>query len=260
MTPLDSEPGDRQIRVRSAFISDVHLGFRDCKADRLLGFLRLLRCERLFLVGDVIDLWSMRRHWYWPESHNTVVQKVLRIARRGTAVTYIPGNHDARFRQFEGLEFGGIRIVRDATLRLGDGRVAWVTHGDQFDAAVKFPGLLRNFGAHGYEFVLWANRYWNGWRRWRGLPHWSLAEFVKRRLDGARRYIERYEETVAAAAADRGVDVVVCGHIHRPATRRLHGIDYCNDGDWVENCTALVELADGRLELVDERGVTAAIT
>lgn len=254
MAPLDDSPDPTSLQVRSVFLSDIHLGYHDCKAEALLDFLKRLQCEHLYLIGDIVDIWNMRRSWFWPEAHNTVIQKILRMARHGTKVTFIPGNHDALFRQYVGLQFGGIEIVQDADITLADGRRAWLTHGDQFDTAVKCGTLLRHLGHHGYDFLLWLNRRWNTVRRMRGLPYWSLADAVKHRITTARTYIERYEHIVAEEAADRGVDVVICGHIHRPVVKELAGVVYANDGDWVENCTALVEEYDGTLELIDYEG------
>ncbi len=248
----------RPPRYRAVFISDVHLGSRGCQAERLLDFLRDLRCERLYLVGDIVDGWRLRRAWYWPQSHNDVLQKILRLARKGTRVTYVPGNHDAFARSFAGARFGAVAVAREATHLAADGARYWVAHGDAFDAMV-VPGGWRALVAHfGYRALVRLNAVANAGRARLGLPYWSLATFVKSRVKDAASYIARFEDAVAAEAARRGFDGVVCGHIHQPRRRLIGGVRYINDGDWVESCTAAVELADGTLEIVRFDGQVAA--
>ena len=237
-------------RYRAVFISDVHLGSRGCQAGPLLDFLRGLRCERLYLVGDIVDGWRLKRNWFWPQSHNDVLQKLLRLARKGVRVTYIPGNHDAFARSFCGARFGAVAVAREAVHLAADGRRYWVVHGDAFDAVIA-PGGARALIAHfGYRALVRLNAAAAAVRTRLGLPYWSLAAFVKSRVRDAEAFIVRYEETLAAEAARRGYDGVICGHIHQARHRLIGGITYINDGDWVESCTAAVEHADGRMEVV----------
>jgi UDP-2,3-diacylglucosamine pyrophosphatase LpxH len=237
-------------RYRTIWISDLHLGTRGCQAERVLDFLRSTESEYLYLAGDIVDGWALARTWYWPESHNTVVQKILRKARRGTAVTFLPGNHDEFARQFRGLTFGGIAISRETVHRTADGRRLLVLHGDQFDGAVALAPWLSRLGAGIYEFALRLNRPVNRLRRAVGRPYWSLARFLKENTKRAVLYIAHFEEAVARRAREAGADGIVCGHIHKPEMRVIDGVEYLNCGDWVESCTALVEHLDGRLELL----------
>ncbi|MBS0375218.1 MAG: UDP-2,3-diacylglucosamine diphosphatase [Proteobacteria bacterium] len=243
--------------LRTAFISDVHLGFRGCQAEYLLDFLRRLEVEHLVLVGDIVDLWSLKRSMYWPSSHHEVLREILRIARSGTRVTYVPGNHDEGFRELCGGEVAGIEIRRDFIHEAADGRRYLVLHGDDFDGAVKFSGLLKHFGEFMYDVLLWAGRGVQAVRRRLGFGHWSLASWIKHQVPDARRYIERFEHAAAHAAHRHGLDGVICGHIHQPGIREVSGVRYCNDGDWVEHCSALVEDRSGRLAVVHWAGAAA---
>jgi UDP-2,3-diacylglucosamine pyrophosphatase LpxH len=235
---------------RTVFISDIHLGTRGCQADLLLDFFRHMTCERLFLVGDIVDGWRMKRRWYWPQSHNDVVQKILRYARKGAAVTYIPGNHDDRVRDFCGVHFGGVVVARDAIHQTADGRRFLVLHGDEFDAVVRHAPWLALLGDFAYRAVLNLNTILNRVRRRFGFGYWSLSAFLKAKVKNALQFIDNFETAVAAEARRRGVDGVICGHIHKAEMRSIGGIFYANDGDWVESCTALVEHFDGRLEIL----------
>ena len=237
-------------RYRTIWISDIHLGTRGCKAGFLLDFLKHTDSETLFLVGDIIDIWRMRRSWYWIQPHNDVVQKLLRKARKGTRVVFIPGNHDEIFREYVENHFGGIEVATDAVHDTADGRRLLVLHGDKFDAVVRYARWLAVLGDSAYAVALAANHWLNGLRRWMGYPYWSLSAYLKHRVKNAVEYIGRFEEAVAEEARRRGVDGVVCGHIHKAEIRDIGGITYCNDGDWVESCTALVEHMDGRLEIL----------
>ncbi len=237
--------------VRAVFISDVHLGTAGCQAQALLDFLKHYPSEYLYLVGDIVDGWQLRRRWYWPQAHNDVVQKLLRRARKGCQVTFIPGNHDEFARAFVGHQFGGIVVAMDAVHTLADGRRLWVTHGDHFDGVVQCAKWLAYVGDHLYEFTLRLNRYLNGLRARLGLPYWSLSAYLKHRVKTALNYVTDFEGAVAREARQRQLQGVVCGHIHRAQMRDIDGVLYCNDGDWVESLTALVEHHDGRLELVD---------
>ena len=237
--------------VRSIWISDVHLGTRGCQADLLLDFLRHHESEYLYLVGDIVDGWRLKRSWYWPQSHNDVVQKLLRRSRKGTKVFYIPGNHDENFRDFFGMLFGGITILQDAVHTTADGRRFLVIHGDQFDAVVKYAKWLAHLGDKAYTGLLTANTWFNHVRRKLGFTYWSLSAYLKHRVKNAVEYIGDYEKALADEARRREVDGVICGHIHSAEIRPMEGVLYCNDGDWVESCTALVELASGELQIVD---------
>jgi UDP-2,3-diacylglucosamine pyrophosphatase LpxH len=240
-----------QTHYRTVFISDVHLGTRGCQADLLLDFLRHMTCDRLYLVGDIVDGWKMKSGWFWPQTHNDVVQKLLRLARKGAAVTYIPGNHDDRIRDFCGVHFGGVRVARDAMHQTADGRRFLVTHGDEFDSLARRPFWRSMAGDVAYKGLLTLNTRINRARRRFGFGYWSLSTWVKTRVSNARRFIEAFEEAAAEGARRRGFDGVICGHIHRAQMRDIDGVLYINDGDWVESCTALVEHGDGRLEILD---------
>jgi UDP-2,3-diacylglucosamine pyrophosphatase LpxH len=238
-------------RCRSVFISDVHLGTRGCQAELLLDFIRHLDCESLYLVGDIVDGWKMKTGWFWPQPHNDVVQKILRLARKGVAVTYIPGNHDERVRDFCGVHFGGVVVARDAIHETADGRRFLVTHGDEFDGVVQHARWLALLGDWAYGAALAANTLLNRIGRRMGFGYWSLSAYLKTRVKKALQFIENFETAVADEARRRGVDGVICGHIHKAEMRDIDGITYVNDGDWVESCTALIEHLDGRLEILD---------
>lgn len=242
-------PGRSRWQVRTAFLSDVHLGSRGCRAAELLQFLDSVRMDELIIVGDLIDFWSLRRSFYWPAEHNAVLRAILGKAKQGTRVVYIPGNHDAEMREFVGAAFGLIEIQRDYIHRTAAGERMLVLHGDEFDGVVKCSRWLAAFGSHVYDLTLDLNRHFNRIRGALGYSYWSLASYLKDRVPNARQYIASFEHAVAHEARRRGVDGVVCGHIHRPQLRRIDGLLYCNDGDWVENCTALVEDRNGRLAL-----------
>jgi UDP-2,3-diacylglucosamine pyrophosphatase LpxH len=248
--------------VRTIFISDIHLGTAGCQAQALLDFLRATRCDYLYLVGDIVDGWQLRRRWFWPQAHNDVVQKVLRAARKGTHVVFVPGNHDEFARRYEGHEFGGISVMQDCVHVTADGRKLWVTHGDLFDGVIQCAKWLAYLGDHAYEFTLRLNRSVNLLRGRLGLPYWSLSQYLKHKVKRAVSYVSDFETAVAHEARRRGLDGVVCGHIHRAEMRDIDGVLYCNDGDWVESLTALVEHTDGRLELIDWSGKagTARVT
>ena len=241
--------GERKVRVRSVFISDVHLGSRDSRAAELLQFLASVEVEYLFLVGDIIDFWSLRRNFYWPQQHNEVVRAILGKAREGARVIYVPGNHDDDMREFCGSVFGNLEIRRKYVHSTADGRELLVMHGDEFDTVVKCSPWLAKLGSNVYDFLLGLNRHVNAVRRLFGMPYWSLASYLKHKAKTAVQYIASFEQAVAHAARKRGVDGVVCGHIHRAEISDIDGVQYCNDGDWVESCTALVEDMNGRLAL-----------
>jgi UDP-2,3-diacylglucosamine pyrophosphatase LpxH len=239
----------QKLRLRSIFLSDVHLGSRDCRARELLDFLSGVETDYLFLVGDIVDFWSLRRSFHWPQEHNDVLRMVLAKAREGTQVIYVPGNHDEDIREFCGSQFGNLKIRRKYVHSTADGRELLVMHGDEFDTAVKCSRWLARFGATAYELMMRINRGVNLCRRAFGMPYWSLATYVKQRLGNAVRYVAAFETAAAQAARSRKLDGIICGHIHRPGVREIEGILYCNDGDWVESCTALVESMSGQLSL-----------
>jgi UDP-2,3-diacylglucosamine pyrophosphatase LpxH len=247
--PLD--PKRRRTRYRTIFISDIHLGTAGCNAGLLLDFLKSVECETLYLVGDIVDGWQLRKGWYWPQGHNDVVRAILKMAKHGTHVIYVPGNHDEHFRDYVGLEFGGVELLNEDVHVTADGRRLLVIHGDQFDNVMLYHKWLAFLGDSAYVLLLKSNGFVNWFRRKFGLPYWSLAAHMKKRVKNAVQFISRYEEVVAHAAVERGLDGVVCGHIHSAEIRDFNGITYYNDGDWVESCTALVEHADGRMEILD---------
>jgi UDP-2,3-diacylglucosamine pyrophosphatase LpxH len=241
---------DIKRRYRTIWISDIHLGTRGCKADDLLDFLKSTECETLYLVGDIVDGWRLRRSWYWPQSHNDVVQKLLRKARKGTRVVFVPGNHDEFARDYHGMLFGDIQVVTTVLHRTADGRQLLVLHGDAFDGVVKHAKWLAHLGDSAYTLALALNHWLNVVRRGLGFPYWSLSAYLKHKVKNAVQYIASFEETMADEARRVGADGVVCGHIHHAEKREVNGILYCNDGDWVESCTALVEGFDGALEII----------
>jgi UDP-2,3-diacylglucosamine pyrophosphatase LpxH len=238
-------------RYRSVFISDVHLGTRGCQAELLLDFIRELECEHLYLVGDIVDGWRMRSGVHWPQAHNDVVQKLLRLARKGVQVTYIPGNHDEFARQYCGVHLGGVVVTREAVHQMADGRRFLVVHGDEFDGVVQQARWLAFLGDWSYRAVLSLNTSYNHLRRRLGFGYWSLSAFLKGKVKNAVQFIDDFERAVAEEARNRGLDGVVCGHIHRAARRTIDGVEYINDGDWVESCTALVEHPSGALEILE---------
>jgi UDP-2,3-diacylglucosamine pyrophosphatase LpxH len=246
------------VHYRTIWISDIHLGTSGCQARHLLDFLRHTESDRLYLVGDIIDGWALKRSWYWQQAHNDVVQKILRKARKGTHVTYIAGNHDEAIRQFIGLAFGGIDIQEEVIHTTADGRRLLVLHGDLFDGVIQCARWLAVVGDQLYTFTLHLNRWFNMVRARMGLGYWSLSQYLKHKVKKAVNFVSQFEEAVAREARERGLDGVVCGHIHKAELREIGGILYANDGDWVESLTALVEHPDGRLEIVTWRGPSHA--
>ena len=248
-------PGDnfatRVNRYRSIWISDIHLGTPGCQAGYLLDFLRYNESDHLYLVGDIIDGWQLKRGWYWTQDHNDVVQKILRKARKGTKVTYIAGNHDEVMRQFLGLAFGDIEIRDEAVHTMADGRKFLVVHGDLYDAVVQQAKWLALVGDQLYTLILKLNHWFNHIRAKLGLGYWSLSQYLKHKAKNAVNFMIAFEDAVAREARSRGFQGVVCGHIHRPQIKTIDGIVYCNDGDWVESLSALVETFEGELKIVE---------
>lgn len=255
-----SLPLSSTLSFRSIWISDVHLGTPGCQAGALLDFLRHTESQYLYLVGDIIDGWAMKRRWYWHQTHNDVVQKILRKARKGTQVSFIAGNHDEAARQFLGVAFGGITISDELVHTTADGKKVLVLHGDQFDGVVQCAKWLAYVGDYLYNVSLKLNRIFNSARSKLGLPYWSLSQYLKHKVKNAVSFITAFEEAVAREARKRGMHAVVCGHIHRPEIREIDGVLYCNDGDWVESLSALAETHDGRLQLISWADFRSAIS
>lgn len=245
-----SEDLTSRTHVRTIWISDLHLGTRHARTDELLDFLKHYRAEYMYLVGDIFDGWALARNWYWTQSQNDVVQKILRSARKGTRVTYVPGNHDEFARAYPGMRFGNILVEEKAYHTLLDGRRLLIVHGDEFDGVIKYARWLQILGAVAYGVALNLNHIVNLMRRLLGKPYWSLSAYLKSRTKKAVQYMARFEELVADMAREEGVEGVVCGHIHRAEASMIDGVQYLNCGDWVESCTALVERLDGRIELI----------
>ena len=248
MSPTLQQTAPR--RYRAIWISDVHLGTSGCRAEHLLDFLRHHDADYLYLVGDIVDGWQLRKSWYWKQSHNDVVQKILRKARKGTRVVYVPGNHDEAARQYGGLDFGGIAIRQEAEHHTADGKRLLVIHGDEFDGVIQYAKWLAYLGDNLYTLILQLNRGYNWVRSQLGLPYWSLSQYLKHKVKNAVNFISDFEQLLAGEARRRGFDGVVCGHIHKAEVKDIDGVLYGNCGDWVESLSALVEHADGRLEVV----------
>ena len=241
-------PGSRWFRA--IFISDVHLGTRSCQAERLLDFLRYHDADTIYLVGDIVDGWQLRNGWFWPQSHNDVIQKLLRKARKGSRLIYIPGNHDEFLREFYGTHFGGVEVVEKHVHVGDDGRRYLVIHGDHFDLVVKHARWLALLGDHAYRFTLLLNTVLNGFRRRVGLPYWSVSQWAKLKVKNAVNYISAFERTLAVEACRHQTAGVICGHIHHAAICDVETIRYINCGDWVESCSAVVERQDGAFEII----------
>jgi UDP-2,3-diacylglucosamine pyrophosphatase LpxH len=237
-------------RYRALFLSDVHLGARGCQADKLLDFLRCHEADTIYLVGDIVDGWALRSGWYWPQEHNDVVQKLLRKARKGARMVYVPGNHDEFMRDYYGTHFGGIEVVENAVHAAADGRRYLVIHGDLFDLVVTQARWLALLGDKAYDFAITLNRVFNAVRRRLGFGYWSLSQWAKLKVKNAVSYIGEYEKTLVSGAHRHGVDGVICGHIHHAAIHEDFGIRYINCGDWVESCTAIAEHANGHFEII----------
>ncbi len=241
----------KSLRVRTLFLSDIHLGTRGCQADKLLYFLAEYDADVIYLVGDIVDGWQLKSAWHWPQTHNDVVQKLLRKARKGNRLIYIPGNHDEFLRDYYGTHFGGIEVVENTIHVTADGRRFLVIHGDLFDLVIRHARWLALLGNKAYDWAILLNTYFNAMRRAFGLPYWSLSQWVKLKVKNAVNFIGEFEHTLATEAKRHEADGVICGHIHHATIAERKGITYVNCGDWVESCTAVVEHFDGRLEIVD---------
>lgn len=241
-----------KLRYRTVWISDAHLGSKGARAEELSRFLKHVRCEQLYLVGDIIDMWRLKSRWYWPAAHNDVVRRVLKMASKGTKVVLVPGNHDDAARQYLGMDFGGVRVEGFAEHECVDGKRLFVTHGDQFDLIVTHSKMLSVLGGWAYDQLLVVNRFYNAGRKRLGMPYASLSQAIKGKVKRACTFVSKFEAVLLEEAERRGMDGVVCGHIHKAEhSVGENGLIYLNCGDWVESLTALVEYADGRIEIVD---------
>ena len=248
---------------KTIFISDIHLGSKACQAELLLDFLKHNDSEKLYLVGDIVDGWRLKRKWYWPQSHNDVVQKILRKARKGTEIIYVPGNHDEGLRRYIGTHFGGIEVRPTDIYEAVNSDKYLVLHGDSFDNVMLYARWLAYVGDHAYDLVLRLNTVFNGLRRLMGLRYWSLSSYLKIKVKNAVQFISEFERVLANEAQKAGVQGVICGHIHHAEMKQYGDIIYMNDGDWVESCSTLVEHFDGTWEIifwadmVAQRGATS---
>ena len=259
---MNDEP--ETTRYRTLFVSDIHLGKRGCQADLFLDFLRYHDADTFFLVGDIIDGWALKGGWYWPQSHNDVIQKLLRKVRKGTKMIFVPGNHDEFARGYLGMNFGGVEVAESVIHEMADGRRFLVIHGDQFDIVVSHAKWLALLGDWAYELALFSNFWFNKARRALGFPYWSFSAWAKLKVKDAVSFIGAFEKTLVAEARKQDADGVVCGHIHHAVIRTVDGITYVNTGDFVESCTAVAEHEDGRLEIIvwqrkgEEQAIAAA--
>jgi len=242
---------DKIFNYRSIWISDFHLGTRGCQSELLLEFIKHTQSEKLYLVGDIIDGWALKNTWYWPQSHNDVVQKILRKARHGTEVFYISGNHDEVMRGFVPVNFGGVSILNQVIHETVDKKKYLVVHGDQFDGIIQCAKWLAMLGSITYDFLIYFNRYINFFRKKLGYEYWSLSNYLKFTVKNAVKFVSEYEKLVCNYAKQFKVEGIICGHIHHANMQYMNEIHYINDGDWVESCTALVEHFDGKLELIN---------
>jgi UDP-2,3-diacylglucosamine pyrophosphatase LpxH len=241
-------------KYKSIFVSDVHLGTRGCQSEALNSFLKENSCDRLYLVGDIIDGWRLRKRTYWPQSHSNLIRRILTIAKDGNRVYYIVGNHDEVLRKWLNfdLRFGRIKITNSQDYVAINGKKYLVIHGDQFDGLMreKFKWVM-HLGDVAYNALVWFNIKFNTVRRILGMEYWSLSKYLKHNAKKAMHYVDNFEENLAAYARKRGYDGVICGHIHTAAMRNIGDIEYINCGDWVESLTAIVENWDGTFELID---------
>lgn len=251
MTKFDLGSDETQVhQYRSIFLSDLHLGTRNSQADLLLDFLKYNEAEHIYLVGDIIDGWQIKRGWYWPQAHNDVLQKILRKARKGVKVTYVPGNHDEFAREYCGMSFGGIEVVERAIHTTADNKKFLVIHGDQFDIVVCNARWLAYLGDWAYEWAIFINTYYNIARRLFGAGYWSFSAWAKMKVKNAVKFINDFEVLLASEAKKHDLDGVVCGHIHHPTIKKIDSVQYINIGDFVESCTAIAEHEDGHFEII----------
>ena len=247
---LDAKGLNGLIECETLWISDTHLGNVHSKADYLLAFLKRVRCKRLYLVGDIVDVWSMHKRMYWPEAHNAILRRLLKMSRAGVEIIYIPGNHDMNFREFCGESFGNVKIVKEAVHTTADGRRFLVTHGDELDFAVRYSRMNRWIGDAAYSLLMMASRLCNKWRALTGRNYWSLSSWMETQVVHAEQAIDAYQDAAVTMGREAGYDGIICGHLHHPVVQQYEDFLYCNDGDWVESCTALIEDRYGVLHLV----------
>lgn len=238
------------LRYRSIFISDLHLGTRDAKTHYLLDFLKHTESEYIYLVGDIFDLWKLKKGWHWPPVNNELISLIFAKARMGTRVIYIPGNHDEMFRDYCGADYNGVELQCQAEHISADGRKYLVMHGDEFDYIVRHNKWLAHAGDWAYDLLLWLNHWFNLGRRRLGFGYWSLSSYLKQQTKSAVNFIGNFEQAVCNEAQRHQVDGVICGHIHHAAIQELSGCEYKNTGDWVESCTALVEDQRGAFKII----------
>ncbi|PPD44966.1 MAG: UDP-2,3-diacylglucosamine hydrolase [Methylocystis sp.] len=251
--PAEPEPRS----YRTLFLSDLHLGAKSSQAHLLLDFLKHNDADTIYLVGDIVDGWKLRKGWHWPQAHNDVVQKLLRKARKGARVVYVPGNHDEFARDYTGLTFGGVEVMDHAVHETADGKKMLIIHGDRYDIVVRNARWLALLGDWAYDAAIVANTWFNRARRLFGVGYWSLSAWLKYKVKNAVNFIGDYEKTLAAEAQRRGVDGVICGHIHHATIKTIDGILYVNTGDFVESCTAVAEHEDGSFEILHWRATAA---
>jgi UDP-2,3-diacylglucosamine pyrophosphatase LpxH len=240
----------KKTHYRTLWLSDIHLGNRDCKAEYLLSFLNSVTVDTLYLVGDIVDMWQMTKQFRWPQAHNQVMHKLMAMSQDDTRVVYLPGNHDEPIQSYSGMAFGDIEIERQLVHTTAQGKRYLVLHGDQFDGDVTMGKFHAWIGDKGYDLLLFLNREFNRFRSWRKREYWSLAGYIKKHIKGANEAIARYRQACCSRAAEMGLDGVICGHIHHPESTMENGIHYINDGDWMENCSALGEDENGNLNLI----------
>lgn len=240
------------MKYKTIWISDLHLGTRGCRSDLLLSFLKNNDAETLYLVGDILDGWRLKSKWYWPQEHNDVIKSILKKSKKGTRVVYVTGNHDEFLRPYVsfGLTLGNIEIVNSVVHQTVDGKKLWVVHGDAFDGVTRYHKWVALLGDHAYNFLIWLNRHFNYFRAKFGFGYWSLSKYLKHKTKEAVNFIFKFEDAISNEAKNRGYDGVVAGHIHHPEIKELNGVLYCNDGDFVESCSALVEDFNGNLKIV----------
>lgn len=241
-------------KYRSIFISDLHLGTKGCQADVLNDFLKNHSCETLYLVGDILDFWKLKSgKWHWPQSHTNVIRKILGKAKNGTEVIYILGNHDETFRIWASdydLKFGNVKILNEIVHIGVDGKKYYVTHGDVFDGITRMNRWIYLLGDKSYDFALWFNKWFNKIRTRLGFPYWSLSKWLKHNVKKALTFLVEYEKSIVKYCKKKGYDGIISGHIHTPQIKTIDGIIYMNDGDFVENCSALVETMEGEFKII----------
>lgn len=236
---------------RSIFLSDIHLGTRGCQAGQLVDFLKNHSCDQMYLVGDIVDGWRMKSNTYWPQIHNDVMRRFLTLAKRGTKLFWVTGNHDEFLRRYSPLTLGNINLVDQVVHKTATGDDLLVIHGDEFDVITRYHSWIAFLGDVGYNLLLHMNRFVNALRSRFGYGYWSLSAWIKYRVKQAVSFIGEFEQALARHCHSKGYDGVICGHIHHAEIRNIDGVRYLNCGDWVESCTALVEHEDGRFEIID---------